>query len=158
MRVEEVAVPRQAAELNLFDRVDYQDAFSVAAVHPRTPEALMRDVMEGAPAWFLFSWSNVLGKAILGGGLDRRPDAKTVVGWKVLVDTGDVFVVGLDTPRGLDARLFTLTSPDQEIIGTQIRLNTSYVRRWWPAIHTGHRFFLPYLLKRSARRAELASR
>ena len=156
IEVTEVPVPDAVERLKLVDRFDYQDAFAVPAIHPRTPEALMRDVFEEAPAWFLHTWSNVLGKAILGIHLDGRPSPGRVVGWEVLQGAGDVFVIGLDTPRGLDARLFALTSPTQEIVGTYIRLNTPYVRRLWPRIRAGHRFFLPYLLRRSALRAASA--
>ena len=153
--VVEVAVPDAVKQLNLLDRFDYRDAFALTTAQPRTPEDLMRDIFEGAPAWFLHAWSNVLGKAMLGlrHGLDQRPSPDRVVGWNVVQGTGDVFVIGLDTPRGLDARLFALTSPTQEIVGTYIRLNSDYVRRLWPTIRAGHRFFLPYLLRRSARRA-----
>ena len=152
----EVSVPEPVRQLNLLDSIDYEDAFAITTAHPRTPEALMRDVFEGAPAWFLHTWSNVLGKAILGIYIDGRPRPDRVVGWKVMEGAGDVFVIGLDTPGGLDARLFALTSPTQEIVGTYIRLNTPYVRRLWPRIRAGHRFFLPYLLRRSARRAASA--
>jgi hypothetical protein len=153
--VVEVSIPDAVKQLDLLDRIDYQDAFAVATAQPRTPEALMRDVFEGAPAWFLHAWSSILGKAILGlrHGLDQRPSPDRVVGWNVVQVAGDVFVIGLDTPRGLDARLFALTSPTQEIVGTYIGLNSDYVRRLWPAIRAGHRFFLPYLLRRSAGRA-----
>lgn len=156
IEVIEVPVPDAVHQLELLDGFDYQDAFAVPAAQPRTPEALMRDVFEGAPAWFLHTWSNVLGKAILGIHLDGTPSPDRVVGWEVLRSAGDVFVTGLDTPRGLDARLFALTSPTQEIVGTYIRLNTDYVRRLWPRIRAGHRFFLPYLLRRSALRAASA--
>ena len=151
----EVSVPDVVKQLNLLDSIDYQDAFAVTTAKPRTPEALMRDVFEGAPEWFLNAWSNILGKAILGlpHGLDQRRSPDRVVGWDVVHSGGDVFVIGLDTPRGLDCRLFALNSPSQEIVGTYIRLNSAYVRQLWPTIRAGHRFFLPYLLRRSARRA-----
>jgi hypothetical protein len=151
----EVPVPDTVKDLNLLDRNDYQDAFAVTTARPRTPETLMRDVFEGAPAWFLHAWSAILGRALLGlpHGLDQRPSPDHVVGWNVIREADDVFVIGLDTPRGLDARLFALTSPTQEIVGTYIRLNSDYVRRLWPTIRAGHRFFLPYLLRRSASRA-----
>lgn len=83
-----------------------------------------------------------------GLDLSRSPDH--VVGWQVIAQRDDVFAIGLDTPRGLDARLFAVTTPTEEIVGTFIRLRTGYVRRLWPAIRAGHRFFLPYLLRRSA--------
>ena len=156
IEVTEVPVPAAVERLRLLDGFDYQDAFAVPTAHLRTPETLMRDVFEGAPSWFLHTWSNVLGKAILGIHLDGRPSPGRVVGWEVLQGVGDVFVIGLDTPRGLDARLFALTSPTHEIVGTYIRLNSDYVRRLWPRIRAGHRFFLPYLLRRSALRAASA--
>jgi hypothetical protein len=146
-------VPAAASALNLFDRVDYEDAFRTRSFLDRTPQELMRDVLEGAPAWFLYAWSNILGKAVLGQGLDLRHGPDRVAGWKIVEDNGEMFAIGFDTPRGLDARLFACTSPSEELVGTQIRLNSPYARRWWPAIRLGHRFFLPYLLRRSARRA-----
>ncbi|MFL6090898.1 MAG: hypothetical protein ACJ71Z_12250 [Aeromicrobium sp.] len=151
--VVEIAVPRVAAELKLFDRVDYEDAFRTQTWTPRTSEQLMRDVFEEAPDWFLHAWSTVLGKGIFGRGLDleQRPDR--VVGWKVVADTGEVFATGVDLPRGLHARLFAIASPSEEIVGTQIRLNSAYARAWWPAVRAGHRYFLPYLFRRSAERA-----
>ncbi|HUP99336.1 MAG TPA: hypothetical protein VM093_02650 [Aeromicrobium sp.] len=150
--IQEISVPEAAARLGLLASVDYEDAFSATSTAPRNPERLMRDVLEGAPTWFLHSWSLLLGRAILGnGGLNLRQSPDRVVGWKVLVNREDIFAVGIDTPRGLNARLFTLRSPDQEIIGTQIQLTSEYARRWWPTIRAGHRFFLPFLLRRSLR-------
>lgn len=57
--VEEVAVPGLVGRLDL-DRVDYEDAFTVAVARPRKPEQLMRDMLEGAPPWFLHAWSSLL--------------------------------------------------------------------------------------------------
>lgn len=151
--IREIPVPEAAARLALLESVDYEDAFAATTTAPRSPEALMRDVLEGAPRWFLHAWDLILGRAILGSRrLNLRQSPDRVVGWKVLVDRDDIFAVGLNTPRGLNARLFTLSSPDEEIIGTQIQLSTAYARRWWPAIEAGHRFFLPYLLRRSLHR------
>jgi hypothetical protein len=152
--VEEVAVPGLVGRLDL-GRVDYEDAFTMAVARPRHPEQLMRDMLEGAPPWFLHAWSQLLGKAVLGlrDGLDLSSSPDHVVGWQVIARKDDVFAIGLDTPRGLDARLFTVTTPTEEIVGTFIRLRTAYVRRLWPTIRAGHRFFLPYLLRRSANAA-----
>jgi len=149
----EIEVPPTVARLDLFDRVDYEDAFLVKPASGRSPEQVMRDVLEGAPTWFLQAWSNVLGRAVLGEALDLRPSPDRIAGWTIVTNASDLIAIAFDTPRGLDARLFAVTSIDKEIVGTQIRLNTTYARRWWPVIRAGHRFILPRLVRRSARRA-----
>jgi hypothetical protein len=148
----EVPVPTAVAELRLFDRVDYEDAYSVDTDLERTPERWMRAFLEGAPRWFQLPWAGI-GTVLLGarfGPLATTPGY--VVGWKVLDDRPDAFVIGLDSAGGLAARLVAVTSPGHAVIATQIHLDTTYARTLWPVIRRGHRFFAPYLLDRAARR------
>src|SRR5689334_13080288 len=122
-RVVEVGVPAEVRPLQLLDRIDYEDAFSVPAAAFRTPEALLRDVLEGAPAWFLRTWSSVLFKGVLNYRLDMRASAERIAGWDIVADTGDVVVIGFDSPRGAKARLFAVVRDDAEIVGTLAQLD-----------------------------------
>jgi hypothetical protein len=148
----EVRVPAAVAQLHLFDRVDFQDAYSIDTSIKRTPEQWMRAIVEGAPRWFRVAWPAVLGTL---AGLDFGPqDASDhVLGWKVVHDRPDVFVVGLESSRGLVVRLIALAPPGHALFATQLRLENAYARRLWSVARPGHRYFAPRLLTRAARRA-----
>lgn len=150
----EIKVPAKIAPLGLLDRVDYQDAFSTRAVTRRAPEELLRDVLEGAPDWFLQSWSTVIFKGALGLILDMEHSPDRIAGWRIVADTGNLIAIGFDSPRGAKARLFATISNDTEIVGTLAQLDSLYARSGWPLIRLAHRFFLPYLLRQSAERAD----
>ncbi len=147
----EVSVPAGVRDLDLLGRVDYQDAFLVETTQERTPEQWLRAFLAGAPRWFTVPWIVVLGGVLLGADprVVRKPGH--VMGWQVLRDEPDAFAVGLDTPRGLNARLIAQAPAGQALIATQIRLDTAYAQRLWPAIRPGHRYFLPYLLGRASK-------
>jgi hypothetical protein len=147
----EVAVPAAVHELSLLDRVDYEDAFRAGTSVQRTPEQWMRALVQGAPPWFQAPWIG-MGVVVLGvrPGPLRGPDH--VLGWKVLVDRDDLFVVGLDSPAGFAARLVMVTAPGQVTFATQIRVGGVRTRTPWPAIRRGHRFFAPFLLARAVDR------
>ncbi|GAA4385885.1 hypothetical protein [Tsukamurella soli] len=146
----EIAPPAKVTELQLFDRVDYQDAYSVDTTVDRTPEQWMRAFVEDAPIWFKVPWAGV-GKVLLGARFGPlTPTSGYIVGWKVLDDRPDVFVVGLDSAGGLLARMVAVTTPGQAVVATQISLDSAYARALWPVIRRGHRFFAPYLLGRAA--------
>lgn len=149
----EIAVPCAVNQLQLLSQVDYEDAYAVNSPVMQSPEQCMRAFLQDAPRWFQLPWAG-LGKLLLGakfGPLFNSPEH--VMGWKILHDRPDVFATGLDSSRGLSARLAAVTPPGQAIIATQIRLSTGYARSAWPLILRGHRFFAPYLLARAAGQA-----
>jgi hypothetical protein len=152
----EVDVPRVVTALDLLGRVDYRDAYAIETAVERTPEEWMRAFLQGAPRWFTLPWMIGLGAGLLGidPRVVRRPGH--VMGWAVLRDEPDVFVVGLDSPRGFRARLAAVPTPGRVTIATEIGLDTAYARRLWPAIRRGHRYFAPYLLGLAARRVRAA--
>jgi hypothetical protein len=156
VQVTEVRVPDAVANLRLLDRVDYHDAYVVHVESPRQPDVLLRDFLEGAPPWFVLPWAHVLGHGLLGKPVDLSPRPDRVVGWDVVADSPGAFAVALDTPRGLAARIIAVTAPGQEVIATQIKLSSKFARSLFPAIRRGHRFFAPFLLRRSAARASAA--
>jgi hypothetical protein len=147
----EVSVPATVTDLDLLGRVDYQDAYQVETAHERTPEQWMRAFIEGAPRWFTVPWIVGLGGVLLGADPRIVREPGHVMGWKILRDEPDAFVVGLDTPRGLNARLIAQAPSGRAVIATQIRLDTGYAQRLWPAIRPGHRYFAPYLLGRASK-------
>lgn len=153
----EIEVPPAVGEMALFERVDYQDAFAIDNDLRQSPEQWMRAFLDGAPLWFKLPWAGIATVA-LGAQLGPiRPGTPGyVVGWKVLDDGPEAFVIGLESRGGLHVRLVASTPPGRAIITTQIRLDTAYVRRLWPVVRRGHRFFIPYLLDRAARRLERA--
>jgi hypothetical protein len=146
----ELDVPSAVTDLHLLDRVDYEDAYQVDTALERTPQQWMRSFLEGAPLWFTLPWGVVLGAGLLG--LDPRATRRPghVMGWKVLLDQPDAYVLGFDSPKGLTARLVAVTPPGRAIIATQIQLDTAYARAMWAAgVRRGHRHFVPYLLNRA---------
>ena len=148
----ETEVPAQVAALELLGHVDYSDAFSTRARTRRAPEGLLRDVLEGAPAWFLRTWSTVIFKGVLGLRLDMEHSPDRIAGWQLVADDGHIVAIGFDSPRGAKARLFATVSGDTEIVGTLVQLDSRRAKLGWPIIRVGHRFFLPYLLRRSSAR------
>lgn len=149
-RAVEVAVPAAVGELALLDRVDYEDAFQVDTPLQRTPEQWMRGFIEDAPRWFQLPWINLLGRGILRARIGPMGAPDYVLGWKVIVGGPDAFAVGLDGSNGPLARLIALTPPGHAVLATQVRLDSAPARMLWPAIRGGHRFFVPYLLSRTA--------
>jgi hypothetical protein len=145
----EVRMPAQIGELHLLDRVDYEDAYCAETRIERTPEQWMRAIVEGAPRWFQRAWPAILGTL---GGLQFGPlDAPDhVLGWQILDQQPDRFVIGLESSRGFRVRLVTLVPPGQAIFATQLELGTTHARRLWSVVRPAHRFFAPYLLGRAA--------
>lgn len=145
----EVPVPVAVKGLNLLDRVDYEDAYSIQTSINQSAEAWMRGLIAGAPRWFQVPWVSV-GKLVLGAqfGSFTKPDH--VLGFKVLADQPDAFAVGLESTGGLSVRLITLTTPGEATFATLIRLDGIRAQTLWPAIRRGHRYFAPYLLTRAA--------
>jgi hypothetical protein len=150
----EIAVPVAIGELHLLDQIDYHDAYAVEAPIEQSREWWMRGFLQDAPRWFQLPWAG-LGKLLLGaqfGPLFKSRDH--VMGWKILHDRPpEAFAIGLDSSRGLLARLATLAPAGQAIVATQVQLSTLYARALWPPIQRGHRFFAPYLLGRVASRS-----
>ena len=72
------------ADLNLLERVDYQDAFVVDTAVKRAPEQWMRWFLEGAPAWFSAAWPRVF--KTLGAQFAPRGTADQVLGDNALED------------------------------------------------------------------------
>jgi hypothetical protein len=145
----EVPMPTSVAQMKLLGRVDYEDAYCVHTSAQQTPEQWMRAFLEGAPRWFQLPWVGLF-KVLFGARFGPLNAPGHVLGWTVLKDRPDVFVLGLDSSGGLVARLIASTPPGQAVIATQIRLDTGYARTLWPLIRCGHRFFAPYLLGRAA--------
>lgn len=145
----EISVPPAVARLNLFDRVDFEDAYRIDVSVDRTPEQWMRAIVEGAPRWFRLAWPAVLGTL---GGLEFGPRSAPdhVLGWKILEDRPDAFVIGLESSRGLVVRLITLAPHGQAVFATQLCLETTYARRLWSVARPAHRYFAPRLLTRAA--------
>jgi hypothetical protein len=148
----EVAVPAAVSELSLLERVDYEDAFQIDTPGDKTPEAWMRAIIAGAPPWFQLPWINLLGRGILRAQIGPMHAPGYVLGWEVLLDRPEVFVVGLDGADGFRARLITVAPGGRAVFATQIRFGSLLMRTFWPAIRPGHRFFAPYLLSRAATR------
>jgi hypothetical protein len=147
----EVDVPAVVTDLNLLGRVDYEDAFQIDTSLERTPQEWMRAFLEGAPRWFTLPWIVVLGGGLLGVNPRVMRLPGHLMGWKVLRDEHDAFVLGFDSPRGLTARLVAVTPPGRALIVTQIRLDTAYARALWAnGVRRGHRHFVPYLLNLAA--------
>lgn len=146
----EISVPIAVAELHLFDRVDYQDAYCIDTRIERTPEQWMRAIVEGAPRWFQVAWPAILG-TLAGLRFGPRSASDHVLGWRIVEDRPDAFVIGLESSRGMVVRLIALAPPGQAVFATQLRLETPHARRLWSVARPGHRYFAPYLLARAAK-------
>ena len=149
-------VPAAIADLNLLDRVDYEDAFVVDTAVRRAPEEWMRGFLEGAPGWFRAAWVGVF--KTLGAEFEQHGTADQVLGWKILQNGPAEIAIALDATVGLKARLIALTPTGQAMIVTLVSLDTRRARALWVAMAPLHRFFAQYLLSRAAAMAIVASR
>jgi hypothetical protein len=131
------------------DRTDWHWSTRVSPAPAHTAEWWARAVFEDGPApvrWFvLFGWVVVL-RLRLG---PRSADGY-VLGWRIVEDTPERFVLGVESTM-LVARLVITTGSSAAEHATYLRYCRRRARVIWPLIAPLHKIIIVSLLRRAAR-------
>src|SRR5579862_1984089 len=96
--VDQIELPEDALRLATLPRLDYTDAFTVAAHDQRSPREWIRAVLQEAPP--KVRRRLVLGWAALGLRLAPPWASDSVLGWKVQQSEEDFVLLGADSWLG----------------------------------------------------------
>jgi hypothetical protein len=144
--VQRVPFPSSVTELMLLDHVSYSDAFVARTNETRTAEEWMRLALASAPRGLLPGVRAV--QTILG--LDLAPASPDrPLGWEVLRNDPDIFVLGADGPGG-SARLVGVVGEGQLVFTTQADFGRR-TRLIWTFAQLPHRAIARYLLGKAVR-------
>ena len=149
--VTQISPPEDARALSALARIDYADAFRVAAVLDVTPEQWVRAMLQEAPARVRARL--VLGWTALGLRLGPPWSSHRVLGWKVKHSDPDYVLLVADSWLGLRGRLLLRTEPDGLLFATFVQLSNPAVRALWSAITPHHRHVVGSLLTHAVRRS-----
>jgi hypothetical protein len=141
-----VPFPESVADLRLLDRMSYSDAFVARTTETRTAEEWMRRALASAPRTLLSGVRAV--QTILG--LELAPASpERPLGWEILRNDPEVFVLGADGPGG-SARLVGVVEDGRLVFTTQADFGrrTSLV---WAFAQFPHRAVARYLMGKAVR-------
>lgn len=144
--IEQVPFPKSVADLGLLDRVSYRDAFVARTTETRTAEEWTQRALTSAPRSLLSgvrAAQTVLGLE-LATASPQRP-----LGWEILRNDPDVFVLGADGPGG-SARLVGVVEDGQLVFTTQADFRRR-TRLIWAFAQFPHRAIARYLLGKAVR-------
>jgi hypothetical protein len=148
--VAKVLVPDAISALDLLDKVSYEDRFAATTPTQRTAEEWGRATIEAAPAWLLVAVR--LAQRLLGLQLEPSSDEHPL-GWTILRNEPDLFILGADGRRGGtqgSARLVCVTTPTSYTIATQADFGLA-TRALWIVLGPGHRAIARALIARAVR-------
>lgn len=140
---EQISVPERVSALKLLDRVDYEDAFSVETCAIRTPEEWALLLCDSASP-FMRNFIRYAHRT-LGLRLAPRGSPDRVLGWTVLQNGPDAFVLGTEGGIGVP-RIVVLTSTGRVEFATILRLRGVGARIVWAAVAPLHRAVARHLL------------
>lgn len=144
--VRRVPFPDSVTDLALLDDVSYRDAFAARTDESLTAEEWMRRALTGAPGGLLLGVR--LAQMVLG--LELAPMSfERPLGWEVLRNEPDIFVLGAEGPGGA-ARLVGFARDDQVVITTQAAFGRR-TRLIWAFAQVPHRLVARYLLGKAVR-------
>lgn len=131
--VTQVPVPEFVPQLSMLPRVDYSDAFVVAAAgHPdRSAEQWARAILEhtGASAQLHAAWTAL--------GL-RVDDENGVAGWRLRRNDPDTVLLGADSRVGMPGELLIALRGGELVFATMLSHRTPATRPVWAAVESGH--------------------
>ncbi|HUA04569.1 MAG TPA: DUF2867 domain-containing protein [Solirubrobacteraceae bacterium] len=132
----QIPLPQDARALSTLPRIDYADAFAVAAGVERSAADWARAVVEDAPLRIRRGlW---LGWIALGLRLGPPWSSDRVLGWQVRHSDPDVVLLAANSWLGLRAELLFRSEPDGLLFATLIRLTNPAARALWAAITPRH--------------------
>jgi hypothetical protein len=144
--VEQVPFPSSVADLCLLERVSYRDAFIAKTTEIRTAEEWMRLALGSAPRGLLTGVRAV--QTLLGLALAPASPGRPL-GWEILRNDPDIFVLGADGPGG-SARLVGVVGDGQLVFTTQAAFGLR-TRLIWAFAQFPHRAIARYLIGKALR-------
>jgi hypothetical protein len=148
--VTQISLPEDARALSNLPRIDYEDAFAVAADPDHTPQQWVRAVVQDAPPRIRRRlW---LGWTALGLKLGPPWASNRVLGWKVEHSDPVFVLLAADSWLGLRGRLLFRSEPDGLLFATFVQLANPAVRALWAAVTPRHQHVVRSLLTHAAGR------
>lgn len=144
-----VSLPADARALSTLARIDYADAFCIAADAPNTAEDWVRAVIQDAPASvrrrLLVGWTAI--------GLKLAPwSSHRVLGWQVRHNEPDFVLLSADSWLGFRGELLFRSQPEGLLFATFVQQTNPITRALWAAITPRHQDTVRSLLTYAAGR------
>jgi hypothetical protein len=150
----QISLPQDARVLCTLSRIDYEDAFAVAAGVQSTAQEWVRMVVEGAPPSVRRKlW---LGWTALGLRLAPPWSSDRVLGWKVKHNDSDCVLLAADSWLGFRAELLFRSEPDGLLFATLLQHTNPAARAVWATVTPRHQRVVRSLLTHAANRAQNA--
>jgi len=148
-RVRQVELPAEARALSTLARIDYCDAFLVAAGRDQggTAEQWARAVLEGAPPATRKALSR--GWFALGLRLGPVQSGERVLGWEVRRSTPGTALLGADGRLGLAGELLFLRQQDRLLYATFVQQDNPAACAVWAGTSARHRQIVSGLLEQA---------
>src|SRR5690242_1839643 len=135
--VREIPLPPDARALSTLERIDYHDAFAVAAERPIDARQWLRAVLQDAPDHVRRRL--VLGWTALGLRLGPPWSADRVLGWKVRHSDARFVLLTADSWLGFRGQLLFGAGADRLLFATLVELTNPAARALWAAVTPRHR-------------------
>jgi hypothetical protein len=150
--VSQILLPQDARALSTLARIDYEDAFAVAADVKRSSEQWIRAVLQDAPPRVRRRlW---LGWTALGLKLGPPWSSNRVLGWKVKRSGPAYVLLAADSWLGLRGELLFRTERRGLLFATFVQQTNPAARALWAAITPRHQQVVRSLLTHAASRAQ----
>ena len=151
-RARQIAVPPGVRELSTLRRIDYEDAFFVAAGpgQQRSGEQWARAVLEGAPlrvrARLLRGW------CLLGLRLGWPGSRRRVLGWRIRRTAPDFVLLSAGSRLGMPGELLFKRERGGLLFATFVQQRNALARSVWGRAAPAHQRVVASLLTQAARR------
>jgi hypothetical protein len=149
--VRQVALPSSARALSTLVRVGYSDAFlfDVGSTHDESAEALIREILEGAPlavrTQLLSGWSAI---GLKVGNTSER----SVLGWEVRRTVADHVLLGAESRIGMPGELLLKKEGDALLFATFVAQRNLIARAVWAVTEPVHVRVVRDILDQASRR------
>ncbi len=150
-RAAQRAVPETIRSRATLGRIDYENAFSVAAdpTDRRSAEQWARTMNESPPtAQRAFIW---YGWKALSARLGPYPSDDYVLGYQIKANDQDCICFSVEWALGLTCDLVLSVAPESATLGSFVELKRPAARIVWPIVALLHERIVPYWLSRAAR-------
>ena len=151
-RARQIAVPPAARALSTLRRIDYEDAFFVAASPGQegSGEQWARAVLEGAPlmvrARLLRGW------CLLGLRLGWPGSRRRILGWRIRRADPDFVLLSAGSRLGMPGELLFKREDSGLLFATFVQQRNSLARAIWGRAEPAHERVVSSLLTQAARR------
>ena len=142
-----VRVAPPAGALSFLPGADYADAFTVAAAGAAPARRWAVACLAGGAELPRRVFGTVVWHGVLGFDLAAPGTPDTLVGWRVVEDTPNLFVLRCDG-RLMDGAMVFARSGDAVTWTTALRYRSALAPRIWALAQHAHRALAPRLLSR----------